>query len=51
MQPKSPDSPPTPSFFISYRGVQPDVKWAYWVAWQLEEKYGEHSCVIPELLT
>jgi tetratricopeptide (TPR) repeat protein len=46
MEPKTLDSAATPLFFISYRGVQPDVKWAYWVAWQLEEKYGEGSCMI-----
>lgn len=38
----------TAQFFISYRNVEPDVKWAYWVAWQIELKYGEESCLIQE---
>ena len=38
----------TAQFFISYRNVEPDAKWAYWVAWQIELKYGEGSCRIQE---
>lgn len=38
----------TAQFFISYRNVEPDATWAYWVAWQIELKYGEGSCLIQE---
>lgn len=36
----------TPQFFISYRNVELDANWAYWVAWQIELKYGERSCLL-----
>ena len=46
MEFKSINSMPEPKFFISHRNVQADSGWAYWVAWQIEEKYGEGTCMI-----
>jgi TIR domain-containing protein/tetratricopeptide repeat protein len=48
VQPEQTEAAVAPLFFISHRNVLPDVAWAYWVAWLLEETYGDRCCVIQD---